>query len=174
MSFLTFVHRGGLIITSETGDTSYFPSNSPFTKLTTVSVADINPVLRLFLCTVTAGNHNRHTAAATWPKKKSLINESSYLGFTYLPAVIASAGIVFSLWVYVCVILAKSGSDDTYCTGNYHRMCFSVFFKVFICLCVYLWTDFVSTIASQPYKIESQNFTGIQFSVDQSEGRVQR
>ena len=56
------------------------------------------------------------------------------------------AGIVFSLWVCVCVILEKCSSDDTHCSGNYHRKGLEYFGS---CLYVCLWTDFFHSASSK-------------------------
>ena len=46
-----------------------------------------------------------------------------------------------------------------YCSGNCSKRHFEYFQKVFMCL----WTDFVSATGSQLCKIQSRNFTGVQF-----------
>ena len=85
----------------------------------------------------------------------------------------ATAGIVLSSWVCVCVcvILEKCGPDDMYCTGNNHKIHFEHFrrylYSISVCMSV---CGHILSIVSQLCKVQSQNFTGL----DQNEGRLQR
>ena len=62
----------------------------------------------------------------TWTKTECFIMSHIDIFCCFLPIITSNntrAGIIFTLWVYVCVIMAK----DTFCRGNYHRSVFHYF-----------------------------------------------